>query len=335
MATNIPLYHEGMTRIRRRVLQFMLLFAAYVLGAATIAQLALVTPANSTARLYDPPPVRVRVQTTEDAERVRTALWTFIFGDAPPSAVMQNGFASTPEIRTLDRANGQLIIYHTGHAGEQDSDTRAINAYLNAGYAVAVFDMPFLGRNKPVWVDLPRLGQTLITSHDQMPFLAPITDGSPIRYFIEPVITFLDRIEGQYERIIMTGVSGGGWTTTLVAALDTRIDASYPVAGNLPMTLVFTRADAFGDWEQHLPDLYAIAGYEDLYVLGAQGREQVQFFNQYDPCCFAGDHRQFYEAQVAAAVHQVGGRFEIYLDTENREHSLSASAQRWLLDHLT
>lgn len=132
----------------------------------------------------------------------------------------------------------------------------------------------------------------------------------------------------------MTGVSGGGWTTTLVAALETRIDLSYPVAGSLPLALRFARADAWGDWEQYEVGFYALADYADLYVLGAQGRRQVQILNQHDPCCYAGDARTFYAPQVEAAALAVGGSFVVYLDPNNRLHSLSEAAQGWMLNDI-
>jgi hypothetical protein len=237
-------------------------------------------------------------------------------------------------VRIPESINGRLVIYHNGHAGETPADTRSINTFLENGFTVAVFDMPLLGCNAPTWVDLPDLGRILLTAHDQLQFLDTRTEGSPIRYFIEPVMAYLNTVEGQYDDITMTGVSGGGWTTTLVAALDRRIDHSYPVAGSLPMALRFARADAWGDWEQTTPELYRIADYADLYVLGAQGREQVQVLNYRDPCCFAGDHRTFYEAQTADAARALNGTFSVYLDMNNPDHSLSDTTQSWILDSL-
>jgi hypothetical protein len=85
----------------------------------------------------------------------------------------------------------------------------------------------------------------------------------------------------------MVGLSGGGWTTNLLAAIDERIKYSFSVAGSMPL---YYRSDAsMGDIEQFLPELYRdIAGYPDLYVLGAygKGRKQVQILNRKDDCCF-------------------------------------------------
>ena len=40
-----------------------------------------------------------------------------------------------------------------------------------------------------------------------------------------------------YKRVVMVGLSGGGWTTTVAAAIDPRIDLSIPVAGSLPFAM--------------------------------------------------------------------------------------------------
>eukprot|EP01043_Picozoa_sp_COSAG02_P103688 COSAG02_NODE_39697_length_414_cov_0.596825_2_plen_47_part_01 len=36
----------------------------------------------------------------------------------------------------------------------------------------------------------------------------------------------------RYKHIVMVGISGGGWTTTVSAAIDPRIELSMPIAGS-------------------------------------------------------------------------------------------------------
>lgn len=45
------------------------------------------------------------------------------------------------------------------------------------------------------------------------------------------------------------GASGGGWVAALYAALDTRVNASYPIAGTEPFALRALRAEGLGDYE--------------------------------------------------------------------------------------
>jgi hypothetical protein len=122
----------------------------------------------------------------------------------------------------------------------------------------------------------------------------------------------------------MIGISGGGWATTLYSAIDTRITKSYPVAGTLPLFLRIPRD--WGDWEQFEPELYQIADYLELYILGSYGdfRKQFQILNKYDSCCFAGIKYQVYENEIKKAVSLLGkGEFDIFLDDTHKEHKIS------------
>ena len=94
-----------------------------------------------------------------------------------------------------------------------------------------------------------------------------------LRFFLEPEIVSLNYLlqKNNYRNINMVGLSGGGWTTNLLAAIDDRIGYSFSVAGSMPL---YYRSDAsMGDIEQFLPELYRdVAGYPELYVLGAFGK---------------------------------------------------------------
>jgi hypothetical protein len=325
---------------RRRRLWFQIgtLAVAFILGAGA-RELLFVIDFSSTTELPIQP-ATVRVRTAGQVAETREALLRYVF-DAPtlvadrPESLgdgryrVRLGLGLESDVRLLrSRApNGRLVLYHAGHAAFGQPDDRVVDAFVERGYDVLVFDMPLVGVNsKPVVVDLPN-GPVTISRHDHMAFLDPMTPGSPIRYFLEPVIVMLNEFEDVYDDITMIGVSGGGWTTTLAAAIDTRIDRSYPIAGTLPLAVHFAREDAWGDWEQTVPTLYAIADYVDLYVLGAHQRRQMQVLNEFDPCCFSGDHRAVYERQVQAAIEDSGaGSFEVLLDSDNRQHSLSPMA---------
>lgn len=73
-----------------------------------------------------------------------------------------------------------------------------------------------------------------------------------------------------------------------------------------------------------------------LYVLGASGagRSQVQHFNEFDPCCFAGTGFRTYVPSVTRVVRKVGGGFNAVLDGGSREHSTSPRTARRILAHL-
>lgn len=336
-----------MNRLRRRLITFLAALVLFLLGNVVALGLyppQIAPPATPIPALPQGVTITPRVQTRADVERVRGELWRFLFGDLPPTAAdcagdactvtMQYGVQSLIDVRQPQTSNGSLFIYHNGHGAETPDDTRVIDALLGAGYAVAVFDMPLLGVNPTPTIELPVFGALRLTQHNHFDFMEGMVSGSPVRYFLEPVIALLNAVREDYQHVYMTGISGGGWTTTWAAALDTRIDASYPTAGSLPIGVHFAINSPVGDYEQFVPALYAIADYADLYVMGAAGRRQVQFLNYYDPCCFSGDHRTAYEPAVAALAAQLGGSFAAHVDYQNHAHTLSPSALSVLLADL-
>jgi len=85
----------------------------------------------------------------------------------------------------------------------------------------------------------------------------------------------------------------------------------------------------WGDYEQNMPDLYNIANYLELYVLGAfgKGRAQIQLLNQYDSCCFAGIKYRTYEHTMREVMRNLGkGKFDIFLDDSHKDHMISAES---------
>ena len=76
-----------------------------------------------------------------------------------------------------------------------------------------------------------------------------------MKFFVEPVVLAINYAKTLgYKRIVLVGLSGGGWTTTVAAALDPRIDLSIPVAGSLPFAMrTAHKGDPYhdlGDYEQ-------------------------------------------------------------------------------------
>jgi len=229
-------------------------------------------------------------------------------------------------------SNQRLLIYHQGHLGDFVLGVETIRFFLQQGYTVAALTMPLRGMNSrpSVEIDHQRLW---LTDHEDFRRLES-ERFFPVRLFLEPVVVLLNYAlaEQAYDLVAMVGLSGGGWTTTLVAALDPRVDRSYPVAGSMPLALHDS-----GDYEQRHPRLYAAATYPDLYVLGALGasRRQIQILNRYDPCCFGGTGDEAYAARIARTVRRLGGgAFDVWSDTTHREHKISAAARAVIQDDL-
>ncbi len=72
------------------------------------------------------------------------------------------------------------------------------------------------------------------------------------------------------ERVAMTGLSGGGWQTAVLSAIDERIGAILPVSGHSPIWHRATkRWQDHGDLEQTPVDLCTVADYDTLTAMFA------------------------------------------------------------------
>lgn len=307
------------------------------------------------------------IENADDAEALRKRLLTYLWGEAAlpsrlPSAVEEGvsdpRFADIPPLERIDkltvamefglrsylyhfhpqRPNGRVVLYHQGHRGGFILGKAQIARFLDEGYAVIAISMPLKGPNPQPTIELPRLGRLKLTTHDQMKFLAP-EHGHPIRYFVEPVVVALNYLEEAEacSTVAMVGISGGGWTTTLAAAVDPRIRWSFPVAGSYPIYLRSDSRRDWGDYEQTEPGIYETANYLELYVLGSSGpgRKQLQMFNEFDPCCFAGSKWKTYAGVVTRRVHRLGeGEFAVMMDSSHRLHAISDQAMDRILDEL-
>lgn len=317
----------------------------------------------------------ITINSAADVTLKRNALIQFIWGAAGfpsaklPSSVNKNIQSPVAGLNNLERVdqlnvsmdageiglayhfiaqrkNNRLVVVHHGHACTfNDSPVladqgygmqRTINGLLSDGYSVLAVYMP---HENPNVCGNP--------SHDQM-FANITTTGSVMKFFLEPVAVCLNYLKTKsavdsfpdYLDFNMVGLSGGGWTTTVYAAIDPTIKLSFPVAGSMPLYL---RTDgSVGDTEQTLSNFYQIAGYPDLYVLGSYGpgRKQVQILNRRDDCCFGQKQGvapmgiswdqavRNYEEQVRNALFKLGsnGFFRLEIDEAATAHMISHNA---------
>eukprot|EP00038_Savillea_parva_P019980 m.30019 g.30019 ORF g.30019 m.30019 type:complete len:486 (-) comp4656_c0_seq1:24-1481(-) len=201
-----------------------------------------------------------------------------------------------------------LIIYHNGH--ETSSCTPnydgVVDYFNELGYDVMEMMMPLIGCNSAHG-----------GSHAWFEQYEKMGDHT-LKFFIEPVAYAAGYAKHTlgYKHVVMVGLSGGGWTTTLASALVTDIDLSFPVAGSVPKwpTTLYPKwvpdlpeghnsgarsPDIFhpppeigagGDYEQAQarPPYAVIGGFAQMYILAAleENRHQLQILHEYDSCCF-------------------------------------------------
>jgi hypothetical protein len=109
------------------------------------------------------------------------------------------------------------------------------------------------------------------------------------------------------QRVAVTGLSGGGWQTIIISALDTRVKLTDPVAGYSSFR---TRARHFkdlGDSEQTPNDLATVADYTHLTAMMAP-RPTLLTFNAKDDCCFESGYALPPLLEAAGPIFKLYGK---------------------------
>lgn len=238
-------------------------------------------------------------------------------------------FVSTNYLLRPLSANGKAAVVHHGHAHDLDSlgVGDLIRALVSDGVAVVSMWMPGYGPNTPA--------QNGPVTHQYMADYETLTFCA-LRPFLEPVIVCWNHVEQTVNPTcrLMTGLSGGGWTSTLIGALDTRFDLTCEIAGSYPHYLRTGDCGqkSIGDWEQMggttppypgIGPLYNDVSYLDLYLLACTGgRQRVQFLNRTDTSCFDGPHWQTYEPRLQEYAQKFGGKCSVFQYTLN-DHAVT------------
>ncbi|MBI4600704.1 MAG: acetylxylan esterase [Planctomycetes bacterium] len=87
------------------------------------------------------------------------------------------------------------------------------------------------------------------------------------------------------ERVAVTGLSGGGWQTIVISALDERVKACAPNAGYCGLPERVEHPGSIGDLEQNPADLLLEADYTHLTAMLVP-RPALLIYNRRDDCCF-------------------------------------------------
>ncbi len=122
------------------------------------------------------------------------------------------------------------------------------------------------------------------------------------------------------ERIGMTGLSGGGWQTIVLSALDERVRAAAPVAGfnGMGAKAVARAYGDTGDPEQSATDFFETVDYPHLTALLAP-RPALLTFNAEDDCCVRAGMAKPVVEPPARAVYALYGKADALQWHENRD----------------
>lgn len=267
--------------------------------------------------------------------------WYFRFGGPDSTGVVARTHFST------FAGSRCLFIYNGGHgegffAPAVPDPTNAPMAETQAfvrrivntlGCDVILSSMPLSGENAQFAAYLGYAIQSSLSLHDLLGTLAlhKPPRGTPLRYFIDPVRASLSYALSlrSYDMIIEAGISGGGWTTTLHAAIDPRITHSYAIAGSVPFA---NRAKNEGDWEQYAGIKQLDIDYDDLYLMGtidAAGlptRKVGLLYNGVDECCFKGPAVNGFAGWLKMRAARDGfGSLRILIDPDKVQHRIHST----------
>ncbi|MDZ4861373.1 MAG: hypothetical protein SGI88_20560 [Candidatus Hydrogenedentes bacterium] len=138
-------------------------------------------------------------------------------------------------------------------------------------------------------------------------------------------------------RLAMTGLSGGGWQTIILSALDTRVAVSVPNAGYSGIDARVQYPGDIGDLEQVPPDLLTVADFTHLTAMLAP-RPALLIYNAKDECCFQAGHMAASVYDPVIPIYDLfGGKenFVMYVNHDPGTHNYAKDNRQQLYAHLS
>jgi len=224
------------------------------------------------------------------------------------------------------------VIIPVGHSGKQfDSYQLPAQYFARAGYLAVTFDPPGQAGEKQTGND-----------HFTDGVRGYLVGQTSSRYFVGDALRCVDYVISRPDvdarhGVAMTGVSGGGTTTTLATLLDERITVAGPSCCLTPLAdLDITQCYA-GCPETHMWRRYA-EGVDELDLIAAACPTPVLLMaGAYDEVFHIEDTRRL--ADEAAAFYAAAGageRFEFFVDDAGHGYTLAQAREftrfmdRWL-----
>jgi dienelactone hydrolase len=134
------------------------------------------------------------------------------------------------------------------------------------------------------------------------------------------------------DRVAMTGLSGGGWQTAVLSALDERVKVIVPVAGYSPLWQRMSCISDVGDLEQNPTDLCTVGDYDLLTALFAP-RPTLLIYNLRDDCCFRSRRTRksvYHPVKPLYELLGIGGAFRFYENSDPGTHNYEADSRSQL-----
>ncbi len=224
------------------------------------------------------------------------------------------------------------VIIPVGHSGKQFASYQLpAQLFARCGYLAVLFDPPGQAGEKQPGND-----------HFVDGVRCYLVGETSSRYFVADALRCIDYLETRADvdlsrGVAMTGVSGGGTTTTLATLLDPRIAVAGPSCCLSPLAALDITQCYAGCPETHMAGRYA-AGIDEVDLLCAAFPTPILLMaGELDEVFCIADTRQL--AEEAAAFYARAGaaeRFAFFVDAGGHAYSLAQARQfvrfldRWL-----
>lgn len=214
----------------------------------------------------------------------------------------------------------KLLVFIQGHfMGNPCEQEDLVDLYdkFSNDYDFLILSMFNMGLNSQRKISFP----IKITSSDPMEYsnqnFSNYRDHSIIRYFYDsnfpnkkPLSLFLSSqyytiksLLKNYDEVVLSGLSGGGWYTSLLGGLIPQIKKTFSFNGSLPLIYRIS-TNSMGDFEQQGSSLWGNYDYYDFYFLsliddnGNINRETHLIFSEFDTCCFSSPENIYFEKSM-------------------------------------
>jgi hypothetical protein len=211
-----------------------------------------------------------------------------------------------------DTLNGQVPVFLnlTGHDPQgKATDTTQARCIHMARQGVICLNPEWFGMGQ---LNQPEFGHGRLNQLDLCG-----TSGVSLFYLLlsRSLDVLLSQEHADPQRVGVAGLSGGGWQTILISALDTRVTLCNPVAGYSGFRTRMDNLSDLGDSEQTPVDLGTCGDYTVLTALLAP-RPALLTYNDQDDCCFATSHALPPLLDAARPIYQLLGQ-----ETKLRSHT--------------
>lgn len=200
----------------------------------------------------------------------------------------------------LEKKNSKnLLIYVQGHKGNPYNELSFLKIkekFKKQNYDILSLSIPLCGYNEDQDdFDFPGLIKSKYKKNSCLEnrevwksFSDPnYPNKNSLSLYLSGNYYLIDNFIDKYDHIKMIGFSTGGWFTTIISALNTKINESYSYAGTIPYPFNIYRGN-YTNWMQEKSKIFLNHTYWDFYFLstldknGLLKRDHFQIYNNND-----------------------------------------------------